>query len=402
MSESTLETTCCVVGGGPAGMMLGWLLARAGVQVTVLEKHKDFFRDFRGDTVHPSTLDLMHELGVLEQFLKVPHQEATSAGAVFGDFPFQAADFRFVPTHCKFVALMPQWDFLDFVSREATAYPNFDLRMEHEAIDLVTDDRRVTGVVVRTPQGQMQIEADLVVGCDGRHSLTRKAGHFAVQESGVPIDVLWFRISRKQDDPQEVLGTINYGHLLILINRGDYFQAGFVIRKNSFEEIRRDGLPAFQQKLEQIAPYLSDRVQELKSWDQVKLLSVQINRLRRWYRPGLLCIGDSAHAMSPVGGVGINLAIQDAVAAANILARPLLQRQVTTSVLRKVQRRRAFPARVTQAGQTVVHGMLDKKVFSKTGPLKAPWQLRTAVRVPGVQHLLARAIGVGVRPSTLR
>ena len=276
----------------------------------------------------------------------------------FGDFPFQAADFRRVPGPCKFVALMPQWDFLNFLSAQARRYPSFDLRMQHQAVALLHNDGRVFGVEARTPDGTAQIHADLVVGCDGRHALTRDAARLEVIESGVPIDVLWFRISRKSSDPEQLFGNINYGKVLILINRGDYFQSGFIIRKGSFEEMKNRGLDSFRKSLVQIAPYLIDRVHELESWDQIKLLSVQINRLRQWYRHGLLCIGDAAHAMSPAGGIGINLAIQDAVAAANLLAEPL--RRVTTELLAAVQHRREFPTRVTQMVQVNAHQLLPK------------------------------------------
>lgn len=378
--------------------MLGYLLARRGVRVTVLEKHKDFFRDFRGDTVHPSTLELMYEIGILEEFLKVPHQQLTSVGGVFGGFPFQAANFRHVPAHCKFVALMPQWDFLSFLSARARNFAGFDLRMQHEATNLIERDGRIAGVEAQTPHGDIRINADLVVASDGRHSTMRKAAQLSVQEFGVPIDVLWFRMSRIGNDPEQLFGNINYGKVLILINRGDYFQAGFIIRKGSFEELQRNGLEAFRQGIRQIAPYLGDRVEELKDWEQIKLLTVQINRLPRWHRPGLLCIGDAAHAMSPAGGVGINLAIQDAVATANLLAGPLLTRRLTEELLAKVQRRREFPTRVTQRLQVNAHKMFGR-VFRNTGPMQAPWQLRVAVRVPGIQHVMARVIGIGIRPE---
>ncbi|MBV8551125.1 MAG: FAD-dependent oxidoreductase [Acidobacteriaceae bacterium] len=398
MTNNVYKTTCCVIGGGPAGVMLGYLLARASVPVTVLEKHNDFFRDFRGDTVHPSTLELMHELGLLGDFLKVPHQELTSTGGVIGDFTFKAANFRHVPTHCKFVALMPQWDFLDFLSGQAKKFPTFDLRMQHEAVDLIRDAERVTGVKVRSPSGNMQIHADLVVACDGRHSTARKAAQLEVREFGVPIDVLWFRISRSSSDPEQLLGNFNYGKALILINRGDYFQAGLIIPKGSFEAIKRKGLDAFRESLLQIAPFLGDRVGAVQDWDQIKLLSVQINRLRRWHQPGLLCIGDAAHAMSPAGGVGINLAIQDAVATANLLGTPLREGRVTEDLLRRIQQRREFPTRVTQRLQVNAHKVFEH-VFQNTGPLTAPWQLKAAVRVPGIQQALARVIGIGIRPE---
>jgi len=401
MATETLETTCCIIGGGPAGMMLGYLLARAGVAVTVLEKHNDFFRDFRGDTVHPSTLELMFELGLLEDFLKIPHQQLTSVGGVLGDFAFQVADVRYVPAHCRFIALMPQWDLLNFLAARAQNFPAFDLRMQHEAVGLIRDRGRVIGVEARTPQGTVQIRASLVLGCDGRHSTTRRAAPVEVVETGAPIDVLWFRVSRKADDPDQVLGNINYGKALILINRGDYFQSGLIIPKGSFEEIKGHGLDAFQKSILQIAPYLGDRVEALRDWEQIKLLSVQINRLRRWHWPGLLFIGDAAHAMSPAGGVGINLAVQDAVAAANLLAVPLREGRVTEALLARVQRRREFPTRVTQDLQVMAHKGFEY-VFGHPGPLRAPWQLKVAVRLPGVQHIAGRIVGMGIRPEHIR
>ncbi|HTV64031.1 MAG TPA: FAD-dependent oxidoreductase [Bryocella sp.] len=398
MSNRTLETTCCVVGGGPAGIMLGYLLARAGVTVTVLEKHKDFNRDFRGDTVHPSTLELMYELGILDDFLNVPHQKLYSAGGVFGDFAFRAADFRSVPTHCKFVALMPQWDFLNFLSAQARQFPSFALRMENQAVDLIQEHGRIRGVVAQTPEGAVEVLADLVVGCDGRHSRTRDAAGLDVEEFGVPIDVLWFRIRRTSDDPERLFGNINYGKMLILLPRGDYFQAGLIIRKGSFEPIQQQGIEAFREDIRRIAPYLGDRVEELRDWDQIKLLTVQINRLRRWYRPGLLCIGDAAHAMSPAGGVGINLAIQDAVATANLLGEPLRQGRVSEMLLARVQERRELPTRVTQFLQVQAHQAFEK-VFRNPGPARAPWQLKAVFSIPGFQQLTARVIAVGVRPE---
>ncbi len=374
--------------------MLGYLLARAGVSVTVLEKHKDFFRDFRGDTVHPSTLEVMRELELLEDLLKIPHQQLTSVGGMVGNFQFKAADFRHLPTHCKFVALMPQWDFLDFLSNRAKSFPTFRLLMQHEATSLLT----AGGVAVHTPDGPLEVRAGLVVACDGRHSTIRQAAKLEVLEFGVPIDVLWFRISRKADDPEEVLGNINYGKALVLINRGDYFQSGLIIPKGAFEKIQRDGLETFHNDLRKIAPYLGDRVQELQNWDQIKLLTVRINRLKRWHLPGLLCIGDAAHAMSPAGGVGINLAIQDAIAAANILTEHLRAGLVPENVLARVQERREFPTRVTQFMQINAHKAFAK-IFENSGPIRAPWQLKATTHIPGLQRLLGRAVGLGARPE---
>ncbi len=392
------ETTCCIVGGGPAGVMTGYLLARSGVRVIVLEKHSDFFRDFRGDTVHPSTLELFYELGLLDDFLKIPHQEMPTVGGKFGDYRFTAADFRHLPTHCKFIALMPQWDFLNFLSAHGKQFPAFDLRMEHEVTGLLRDGERVTGVEAKTPSGNVKITAGLVIGCDGRHSAVRQAAQMEVTEYGVPIDVLWFHISRHPDDPENSLGNVNYGKALVLINRSVYYQAGLIIRKGSFDQLRQNGLEAFRQDIVKIAPFLGDRVSELKDWDQIKLLSVQINRLRQWYRPGLLCIGDAAHAMSPAGGVGINLAVQDAVATANLLAGPLRNETVTGELLARIQQRREFPVRVTQRIQVAAHQAFSS-IFNNPGPAKAPWQLKLITRIPGIQRLLARAVGMGVRPE---
>jgi 2-polyprenyl-6-methoxyphenol hydroxylase-like FAD-dependent oxidoreductase len=401
MAPETFETTCCVVGGGPAGMMLGYLLARRGVRVTVLEKHQDFFRDFRGDTVHPSTLEVLHELGLLTEFLNLPHQQVTSLGVIVGGSFFDVADFSQVPTTCKFVALMPQWDFLNFLSAHAKSFPSFNLLMQHEVTDLLRDGERITGVVAQHEGQPVRVHSDLVVGCDGRHSVTRKAAGMEVIEHGVPIDVLWFRISRKPDDPAQVLGNANYGKALILINRSDYFQAGLIVAKGSYDEIRARGLDAFRADLRKIAPFLGERVNEVHDWEQVKILTVQINRLRRWYRPGLLCIGDAAHAMSPAGGVGINLAVQDAIATANLLSGPLLERRVPRTALAAVQKRREFPTRATQAIQTFAHRGLAK-VFEVPGPIQAPWQIKVATRIPGIHRAIGYTVGIGVRPEHVR
>jgi 2-polyprenyl-6-methoxyphenol hydroxylase-like FAD-dependent oxidoreductase len=393
-----IRTNCCVVGGGPAGVMLGYLLARAGVEVIVLEKHGDFFRDFRGDTVHPSTLDVMHELGLLDGLLELPHQRVTSVSARIGDFDFHAADFNHLPTHCKFVALMPQWDFLNFLSDRAKRFRQFQLRMQCAASGLIRDGERIAGVEARSSEGPVEIHANLVVACDGRHSSLRQAARLHVREFGVPIDVLWFRISRHAKDPDQVLGNINYGKALILINRGDYFQAGLIIRKGSYEQVKSEGLDAFRRAIGQIAPYLADRVGEIESWDQINLLTVHINRLRKWHLPGLLCIGDAAHAMSPAGGVGINLAIQDAVATANLLAEPLQSGYVTEALLDRVQQRREFPARVIQAVQVRAHQAFEL-AFRTSGPLQVPWQLKAIEHLPGRRWAMGYLVGVGVRPE---
>jgi 2-polyprenyl-6-methoxyphenol hydroxylase-like FAD-dependent oxidoreductase len=379
-------------------MMLGYLLARRGVEVAVLEKHEDFFRDFRGDTVHPSTLEVLKELGLLEEFLKLPHQRVESVGIVIGDSQFEVADFRHVPTHCKFVALMPQWDYLNFLSDHAKKFPSFRLLMGHEAADLIRDGKRVVAVVAKSDGCAVEVRADLVVGCDGRHSVVRRAAGLEVIEHGVPIDVLWFRLSRMPGDPAQVLGNVNYGKALILIDRSDYFQAGLIIPKGSFDAIRARGIEAFRTDIRAIVPWLGERVNELRDWDQVKILTVQINRLRRWHQPGLLCIGDAAHAMSPAGGVGINLAIQDAVAAANLLTGPLSKRRLAEADLAAVQRRRTFPTVITQAIQLGAHRGI-KRVFETQGPVRAPWQMEAVQHIPGIHRALGYAVGVGARPE---
>ncbi len=333
MTSLPQRVTCCIAGGGPAGVMLGFLLARAGISSVVLEKHKDFFRDFRGDTIHPSTLQIMHELGLLEAFLKLPHQEIRALRVLVGDTEILFADFSHLPTVCKYVALMPQWDFLNFLAEQGRRYPGFDLHMETEATDLIVESDRVVGLRAESPGGPLEIRADLVVGADGRHSTVRERAGFGVTSLGAPMDVLWMRMSRHPRDPEQTGGFVNYGHLLVTLNRGDYWQCAFVIRKGGYDEVRSRGLDAFRAEIVRLAPYLADRIQELKDWDDIKLLTVAVDRLTQWWRPGLLCIGDAAHAMSPIGGVGINLAVQDAVAAANIVAAPLREGRLTTSDL---------------------------------------------------------------------
>jgi 2-polyprenyl-6-methoxyphenol hydroxylase-like FAD-dependent oxidoreductase len=409
-AAESAKTGCCIVGGGPAGMMLGYLLARDGHQVTVLEKHKDFFRDFRGDTIHPSTLELMYELGILDAFLALPHQQISAFTLAIGGEYFPIADLTHLPTHSKFVALMPQWDFLNFLATQAAKFPTFHLLMEHEVTSLIEDDNnRVIGVRANTPSGPTEIRATLVVGCDGRQSTSRAAAGLPLHETGVPIDVLWFRLSRLETDPSNVLGNANYGTFAVLIPRDDYFQCAFLIAKDSLAtSIQPAGLPAFRACIARLVPFLgasgSDgkaRVDELTDWDQVKLLSVQINRLTQWHRPGLLCIGDAAHAMSPVGGIGINLAIQDAVAAARILSPVLGSGIVTQLTLGHIQHRRELPTRITQFFQVMVHGFLSK-ILGNPAPIKPPLLLRLLSPHPFFRRLLARFIGMGVRPEHIQ
>ena len=378
--------------------MTGYLLARAGVPVIVLEKHADFFRDFRGDTIHPSTLELMYELGLLDEFLKQPHQEVRELRAVINGQTVPIADFTKLATHCKFIAFMPQWDFLNFLSTHAKKFPGFQLLMEHEVVDLTFDQQRVTGVRAKSPQGELEIRADLIIGADGRHSIIQARAGLERQEFGVAIDVLWMGISKKEDDPQQSFGFFQQGKLLVLLDRGDYWQCGFVIPKGGFEDIKACGLQQLQNEIVSFAGFLRDRVAELDDWSKIKLLTVQINRLRDWCRDGLLCIGDSAHAMSPAGGVGINLAIQDAVATANLLAEKLRTSPVSVDDLRKVQARREWPTRLIQAMQVFIH---RRVVTGRTSDRKEslPFVFRLLKWFPILRQIPARFIGIGPRPE---
>ena len=382
-------------------MMLGFLLARAGVQVVVLEKHADFLRDFRGDTIHPSTLELMHELDLLEEFLEQPHQELAELRGVINGQTVPIADFSRLPTHCKFIAFMPQWDFLNFLSSHAKNFPSFELRMEHEVTDLIIENNRVTGVRAKTPDGELDVRSDLVFGADGRSSTVRDRAGFEVRQFGVPIDVLWMRISKHEEDPQQGLGFFQHGKLVVLLDRGDYWQCGYVIPKGAFDLIKARGLSQFHDELVTMAGFLRDRVAELDDWSKIRLLTVQINRLRKWYREGLLCIGDAAHAMSPAGGVGINLAIQDAVAAANLLAEKLRQGPVSIVDFHKVQRRREWPAALIQRMQAFIHRhvVTGRETSSKSSLPLFPLLLK---HFPILRRLPARFIGIGPRPEHVR
>jgi 2-polyprenyl-6-methoxyphenol hydroxylase-like FAD-dependent oxidoreductase len=394
------RTDCCIVGGGPAGMMAGFLLARSGVNVLVLEKHADFLRDFRGDTIHPSTLELMHELGLLDELLKCPHTMVQQLHAVIGNKELGIADFSHLPTHCRFVALMPQWDFLNFLAEQASRFPTFSLRMETEVVDLVRDNSdSVTGVTAKTAKGTLEVHADLVIAADGRSSVVREKAGLEVIDLGAPMDVLWMRLPKYPDDPEQSLGRVNTGAMLIMINRGDYWQCGFIIRKGAFEEIKQAGLETFQQRLAEFAPIFADRVGSLDDWDKIKLLTVKVDHLRRWYRAGLLCIGDAAHAMSPIGGVGINLAIQDAVAAANILALPFRKKAVDVKVLKSIQDRREWPARMTQRLQLFIQNRVIKHVLSSKKPLKVPFALKLLQIFPFLRRIPGRLVGIGFRPE---
>jgi 2-polyprenyl-6-methoxyphenol hydroxylase-like FAD-dependent oxidoreductase len=399
MANALITTKCCIAGGGPAGMMLGFLLARAGVDVVVLEKHADFLRDFRGDTIHPSTLELMYELGLLDDFLKLPHQQLDHLTAQVGDERVRMVDLSHLPTHCKYIALMPQWDFLDFLAARGRRYASFDLRMRAEATDLIEEGGRVVGVRARTPEGELAIRADLVVGTDGRHSTIREKAGFIGDDFGAPMDVLWFRLPRKEIGETETFGHIEAGVMMIMLNRGDYWQCAFVIPKGGIDRVKAEGLEAFRARVLTMSPFLADSVADLKSWDDIKLLTVTVDRLEQWWRPGLICIGDAAHAMSPIGGVGINLAIQDAVAAANRLAAPLKEGTAGDDDLRAIQARRSFPVRFTQRLQLIMQNQIVRRALSATERPKPPLLLKLFDLVPLLQRIPARVLGVGVRPE---
>jgi 2-polyprenyl-6-methoxyphenol hydroxylase-like FAD-dependent oxidoreductase len=397
-----LSTDCCIAGGGPAGMMLGYILARAGLRVAVLEKHADFFRDFRGDTVHPSTMEAMSELGLLDRFLQRPHDEIAELSAQIGETVVKVGDFRHLPTKAKFIAMMPQWDFLDFLREEGRRYANLDVRMQVEAVDLMRSGGRVTGVRARGPDGPFDIAAKLVVAADGRTSVLREKAGLKCRDFGAPIDVLWMRLPRRLGDENLPLGRADAGHMLVMIPRGDYFQCAFVVPKGGYDAIRAKGLPAFRQQIADAAPMMSDRVAQLTTWDDIKLLTVTVDRLDRWWTPGLLCIGDAAHAMSPVGGVGINFAIADAVAAANILAGPLHGEEAPDAVLAAVQRRREGPVKLMQAIQIAVQNLVLAPLLKTDQPLKVPWPAKLLDRAPALRRIPARVVGLGFRMEHVR
>jgi 2-polyprenyl-6-methoxyphenol hydroxylase-like FAD-dependent oxidoreductase len=399
MTELTIETRCCIAGGGPAGMMLGFLLARAGVDVVVLEKHADFFRDFRGDTVHPSTLENMYELGLLDEFLKVPHQKLERLSMQVGAEKLSIIDLTHLPSHCKFVALMPQWDFLNFLARQGRRYKTFGLHMKTEAVDLIEDNGRIVGVRANAPNGPLSIRADLVVGCDGRHSTTRAKAGLVSDDYGAPMDVLWFRVTRKATDDVEEFGHVEAGRMMVMLNRGDYWQCAFVIPKGGIDRIETEGIDAFRRRVAAMTPTLTDRVGELKSFDDVKLLTVAVDRLRQWWRPGLLCIGDAAHAMSPIGGVGVNLAVQDAVAAANRLAAPLKARSVSDDDLAAIEKRRAFPVRATQRLQLTMQNQIIAPALASTAQPEPPLMFKLFNAFPLLRRIPARLLGLGFRPE---
>ncbi|WP_337267407.1 FAD-dependent oxidoreductase [Oryzifoliimicrobium ureilyticus] len=396
-----IETACAIVGAGPAGLMLGLLLARTGVNVTILERHADFLRDFRGDTIHPSTLDIIDELDLLEDLLKLPHTQAPRLHAEIGGRDVTIADFSRLPTKCRFIAFMPQWDFLDFLARQARELPNFKLLMSTEVIDLVKTGDRVTGLKARTPHGELMIRTPLVVGADGRHSVIRDKAELEVESFGSPSDVLWMKLTHQPDDPPYTMGHGGPRQGFVIVDRGDYWQCGYVVRKGSFAELKEQGLDAFRSAVAAVSPLPPDRVQEIRSWDDIYLLSIRIDRLKRWWKPGVLCIGDAAHAMSPIGGVGVNLAIQDAVAAANILAPVLGGSEPLEPYLATVEKRRLFPTKATQKIQLMMRRKRKQGDQKRTrqGP---PRFMLTIARWPILSHLSGRLIGLGFRSEHLQ
>jgi 2-polyprenyl-6-methoxyphenol hydroxylase-like FAD-dependent oxidoreductase len=402
MPDSSITTKCCIARGGPAGMLLGFLLARAGVDVVVLEKHADFFRDFRGDTVHPSTLELMHEVGLLDEFLKLPHQRVETLTAQIGDEHLQMIDFRHLPTRCKYIALMPQWDFLNFLAEHGKRYKTFNLQMKTEATELIEEGGRIVGLRANAPDGILTIRADLVVGCDGRHSTVREKAGLKSDDYGAPMDVLWFRMPHTGTDSADTFGHIEAGKMMIMLDRGDYWQCAYVIPKGGIDRIRAEGLDAFRNRVLEMSPFLSDRIGELKSWDDIKLLSVAVDRLRKWWRQGLICIGDAAHAMSPIGGVGINMAVQDAVAAANQLAVPLRAGKVADDDLQAIQERRTLPVRFTQWLQLTIQKRVISRVLESQQRPTPPIFFKLFGIFPALRRIPALLLGVGIRPEHVR
>jgi 2-polyprenyl-6-methoxyphenol hydroxylase-like FAD-dependent oxidoreductase len=402
-SGRTMKVRCCIVGGGPAGMMLGYLLGRAGIDVVVLEKHADFFRDFRGDTVHPSTLQVMDELGLIDGFLKLPHQQLQKMDGMFGGTSVRIADLARVDTKYKFIAFMPQWDFLNFLRESGQRFASLEVMMSAEATDLIQRGDQIAGVRVKTGEGMIDIEADLTVACDGRHSTVRQRAGLEVEEIGAPMDVLWFRAGRRPDETENVFARVEPGAMMVTFDRGDYWQCAYVIAKGQYDAVKARGLQSLLDEVARMAPILKSGLSDVKGWDDVKLLTVAINRLKHWTRPGLLCIGDAAHAMSPVGGVGVNLAVQDAVATANLLAEKLARGCPSEQELDAVRRRREFPVKMTQAMQVIAQNNIISVALKPGGePLKVPLAVRLITAVPWLQGITARLVGLGVRPEHVR
>jgi 2-polyprenyl-6-methoxyphenol hydroxylase-like FAD-dependent oxidoreductase len=401
-TNNILRTECCIAGGGPAGVMLGYLLSRSGINVVVLEKWPDFFRDFRGDTIHPSTMEIMRELDLLSEFLKLPHNETRQVAARIAGENLVIADFTKIKSATPFLGFMPQWDFLNFISSQAAKSKNFHLLMETEALDVIEENSRIVGINAKDKNQEFQILADLVVAADGRHSTIRQAAGMKPEELGAPIDVLWFRLPRKENHQAQSLGYIGHKHMMVLIDRDSYWQCAFIIPKDGFDRVKSAGLEALRTSIARTAPILTESVNELTSWDQVKFLSVAVDRLEQWHKPGLLCIGDAAHAMSPVGGVGINLAVADAVAAANILI-PAFKRKggITADDLAAIQKRRLLPAKIIQRVQLYIHKHVLEPAL-ETESISIPWQIKLLQKFPYLQRLPAYLIGIGIRAEHVR
>lgn len=397
-----INTRCVIAGGGPAGIMLGYMLARAGIDVTVLEKWPDFFRDFRGDTIHPSTMDVLHELGLLEDFLKLPHNETKKMVMHVGTQEITMADFTRMRMRAPFIAFIPQWDFLNFISAKAKAYPHFHLLMETEATDIIEEKGKVVGIRAKNMQGEFDIRAEVVVGADGRHSVVREKAKLEVENLGAPIDVLWFKLTQKDDGSSRSFGYLNAGKILVMLDRDTYWQCGYIIAKGEFEHIKGRGIEQFRRDLAMLASPLAPFVDELQNWDQIKLLTVTVDHLKKWYREGLLCIGDSAHAMSPVGGIGINLAIQDATAAANVLVPAFRKGVPGVADFARLQKRRALATHLTQKLQVFLHQRMIWPVLHARGPLHPPLIVRLLNKTPFLQWIPAHVVGIGFRPEHIR
>ena len=390
------------MGGGPAGLMLGFLLARAGVKAVVLEKHGDFLRDFRGDTVHPSTLNIMDELGLLDEFLKLPHQKVSRLSGQFSEERVTLADFSHLPVRAPYIAMMPQWDFLDFIADQGKRYATFAAVMNAEATGLIEEGGRVVGVRAIVESKPQDVRADLVVGADGRHSTVRESAGLRPIVLGAPMDVLWFRISRRPSDSAETMGRFDRGTILVMLERGDYWQCAYVIAKGSAGTLKAAGIEPFRERIAKLMPFLADRVHELATVDDLKLLTVGLDRLEKWWKPGLLCIGDAAHTMSPLGGVGVNIAVQDAVAASNILSGPLREGRLNDADLQAVQERRLWPVRVTQRMQVFLQNGLVAPTLAGTRPVRPPWPARVLNAVPFLRRIPARVLGMGVQPEHVK
>jgi 2-polyprenyl-6-methoxyphenol hydroxylase-like FAD-dependent oxidoreductase len=397
METDHIETQCVIAGGGPAGLMLGFLLARAGVDVVVVEKHADFLRDFRGDTIHPSTLQVMDELGLIDEFLKLPHTRAPKLSAEMGGHTITMADFSRLPVRHRFIAFMPQWDFLNFLAEKARAYPNFQLIMQADVSGLIEDRGVICGLTAKTPQGRVAIRSKLVVGADGRNSVVRHKAGLEIESFGLPSEVVWMKLSKQAGDPNEVMGHAGPRQGFVLIDRGDYWQCGYVVRRTTFAEIREQGIEAFRQRVADVSPLPAARMQEIESFEDTSLLTVRIDRLKQWWRSGLICIGDAAHAMSPIGGVGVNLAIQDAVATANILARPLRENRLADADLAGVEKRRSFPTRATQKLQLMMRSSRRNDAGKQEKSKGPPAFIRGIARFPLLAHLAGRLMGLGFR-----